>query len=140
MEKCKARELLKSNNLKATSQRILILEEIIDNQELFTANSLFSLVSPNMDLVTVYRVLNKFVEEGIIREIFGQGDSKTYELSCIHNPVHPHFSCKVCGKIYCIEAVDNRIIKQLEESCEDFIVEEISMQFTGICKNCKLNN
>ena len=137
MEKCKARELLKSNNLKATNQRVLLLEEIITNQDLFTANSLFTTVSDSMDLVTVYRVLTKFSEEGIIREIFGQGDSKTYELSCIHNPVHPHFSCKVCGKIYCIQAVDKTIIQKLEESCNDFLVDEISMQFTGICKNCR---
>lgn len=137
MEKCKARELLKSNNLKATNQRVLLLEEIINNQDLFTANSLFTIVSDSMDLVTVYRVLTKFSEEGIIREIFGQGDSKTYELSCIHNPVHPHFSCKVCGKIYCIKAVDKTIIQKLEESCNDFLVDEISMQFTGICKNCR---
>ena len=136
MDKCNAKELLSSHNLKATKQRVLILDEIINNLHLFTANTIFELVSENVDLVTVYRVLNKFLEEGIVREILGQGDSKTYELSCIHNPVHPHFSCSKCGKLFCLKAVKESILSDLEDGCDGFTVNEITIQFSGICKSC----
>ena len=136
MDRCNAVDLLRSKNVKNTKQRLLILEVIMSNMSLFTAASLFNTVSENMDLATVYRVLNKFSDVGIIREVLGSGDSKTYELSCIHNPVHPHFNCKICGKVFCLDQVEEKTLLNLEKSCKGFIVEDIIIQYSGICNEC----
>jgi len=136
MDRCDAKELLKSKNMKATKQRVQLLEEIIDKQILFTANDLFKKLSNQMDLVTIYRILNLFQESGLVREVFSNSDSKMYELSCIHNPVHPHFSCKVCGNIYCLDEIDKETLTNLKSRCIGFKVDDISMQFSGICNKC----
>ncbi|QEN05257.1 transcriptional repressor [Thiospirochaeta perfilievii] len=136
MGRCDSKELLKSKGMKATKQRVQILEEIIVKQRVFSVNDLYKELNNDMDLVTVYRVLNLFNDKNIVREIFSNNDSKMYELSCIHNPVHPHFNCKKCGKIYCLEAIDEKNLISLKKSCPGFTIENISMQFSGICDKC----
>lgn len=137
MDKCNAKELLKSHGLKATRQRLVLLEYIIKNQGIFSANFLFTKFANDMDLVTIYRVLNVFESIGLIREIFSSDDVKKYELACIHNPVHPHFSCRICGTLYCLDALNETDLYNLEQSCSGFIVENVAMQFSGICYKCK---
>lgn len=137
MDKCNSKQLLRSHNIKATKQRLLIMDNIIEMQSIFTANSLFKYFSSEMDLVTVYRILNTLKEKKIIREIFGTNDPQQYELACIHNPIHPHFHCRECNKLYCLEAVDRSLLLNLENNLIDLIVEDISIQFTGICKTCR---
>ena len=69
MEKCKSKDVLKRTKLKLTRQRIHLLNEIIDLETTFTAGSLYKKVRDDMDLVTIYRVLNVFVKNSIIREL-----------------------------------------------------------------------
>ena len=137
MDKCEARNLLKINNLKSTRQRVLLLEHIIKFHSIFTANSLIELVKDNMDTVTVYRILSTFQKAGIIRTVLGGDEIKRYELACVHNPVHPHFYCRICNKLSCLDFVNPNIINFLKESNSEIEIDEVAIQFTGICYKCK---
>lgn len=137
MGKCTPELLLKNNNLKVTTQRVLILERIIHADTHFSANSLHNELSKSMDLVTIYRTLNIFHESKIIREIAVKDNMKFYELSCVHHPVHPHFLCTKCHKIFCLEALSDGDISILKKYAAGFAVDDISIQFTGICDKCK---
>lgn len=136
--KCNAKSLLKENNLKATKQRVLILQEVLDNKEVFTANTLFTIFNKDMDLVTIYRIISAFLEKGIIREVLGHDDIKRYEVACIHNPVHPHLYCKKCNKLVCLKSLDKEIVKLLMLNTGNYIIDDVSIQFTGICEQCNL--
>lgn len=136
MDKCNAGELLKANKLKRTNQRLLVLEEIMNLESNFSVNTLADRLTNRMDLVTIYRILDAFVEKSIIRETVTVNNMKFYEMSCVHNPVHAHFICTKCHKIVCIKKVEEDEIKRLEKYASEYTVENVCLTFTGLCKNC----
>ncbi|MEL6635400.1 MAG: transcriptional repressor [Bacteroidota bacterium] len=61
-----------------------------------------------MNKVTVYRILSRMEAEGIIHSFSGSDGLKWYAAckQCTnhsHYDHHPHFQCKVCGMIECLE-------------------------------------
>lgn len=137
MDKCNSLNLLKNHDLKATKQRILLLDAILVLEDkIFSVKKLFPVLSGKMDQVTVYRILSTLNEKGIIREIFTSNDEKFFEISCIHNPVHPHFHCTLCKKITCLPALKKEKIENLMDEYKDLDVSDISINFSGICQEC----
>lgn len=60
-----------------------------------------------MNKTTVYRILDKLMDDGIVHSFIGKGGLKWYakcqDCSCdTHNEVHPHFQCKTCGEMECL--------------------------------------
>ena len=137
MEKCDPKKLLKSGNIKITSQRISILNEIIKLEKPFNANDLYVILKNKIDLATIYRVFGIFKESGIIREVAHKGDVLYYELSCIHHPVHPHFICDNCRSIICLKELQSKDSTALSRYTKELTVRDISINFNGLCKKCK---
>ena len=137
MDKCNALTLLKEHELKVTKQRKLLLDEIIEIEESFSANTLYQNMHNEMDMATVYRILNIFKEKRIIREILSIDDTKYFELSCIHHPVHPHFFCKKCNNIVCLDQLKDQDLMILKKYSQDLTIDDIKISFTGLCNKCK---
>ncbi len=133
----KLRSYLKENNLRFTSERVLILEEIFSFPAHFDAEQLFIHVRNKYNQVsraTVYRALELFSRIGIVKkENLGKGHA-SYELA-FNLPHHDHLICIVCGKV--IEFVDETIEQRQKEICEKYGMEMIShqLQIYGRCKD-----
>jgi len=61
-----------------------------------------------MDRVTIYRILNRFVEDGLAHRIVGD-DGRQYfascQTDCSHDHAahgHLHFRCVVCDRVECV--------------------------------------
>ena len=57
---------------------------------------------------TIYRILERFENEGLVHAFKGQ-DGLTWYAKCFsdcagghHNDFHPHFQCQECGKVECL--------------------------------------
>lgn len=132
--------LLKSNNLKFTSQREAILKTLYDNPDHFTPENLYLLVKEkypesNVGITTVYRTLNLLEENHIATSISFGSQGKKFELG--NKPHHDHLICESCGKI--IEFEDDQI-EQLQEKIAtiyNFKLTRHLMQLYGICKDCQ---
>ncbi len=132
--------LLKSNNLKFTSQREAILRTLYDNPNHFTPENLYLLVKEkypesNVGVTTVYRTLNLLEENDIATSISFGSQGKKFELG--NKPHHDHLICEKCGKIVEFE---NEEIEQLQEKIAklyDFKLTNHLMQLYGICKACQ---
>jgi Fur family ferric uptake transcriptional regulator len=136
MDKCSARELLEANDLKVTKQREILLDEIIKTGVSFSANSLFKKLINSMDLVTIYRILNVLSVKKIIREVFCSDEARYYELSCVHNPVHPHFICGKCKEVFCLKELRSKDMLNLKKYAGALAVEDVSVMFAGTCSGC----
>lgn len=136
MDKCTAVKLLKNASLKVTRQRELLLDTIINREGVFSVDALYREMSDSMDLVTVYRILGIFAGCGIVREVTVCDNTHLYELSCVHNPLHPHFICRVCNSIICLEEPEPKLLNELA-SQYSLQIEEIRILFTGVCSKCK---
>jgi Fur family ferric uptake transcriptional regulator len=87
------------------------------------------------DRVTIYRVLDRLVEEGLIHKIVNVNGVVNYAAcaTCSHNHQHQHihFSCRVCNELTCL----NQVIPSFDLPT-GFSKEETFFTVSGICNNC----
>ncbi|WP_461788159.1 Fur family transcriptional regulator [Pedobacter sp.] len=88
------------------------------------------------DRVTIYRVLDRLVEEGAIHRIVNvDGVIKYAECHQCETPNHHHnhvhFSCEKCKAVTCLEDVEPsfKLPKQYQ-------VKEVNFTLSGLCPNC----
>ena len=89
---------------------------------------------PNIGQATIYRHVNKLVEEGKLLKITNNID-KNHHYDININP-HHHLICEKCGKIY--DYFDNdyrKIITNLENK-NSIKINKIIISLEGICQNC----
>ncbi len=83
---------------------------------------------------TVYRQIDKLIKDGKIVEVeFGDG-KKRYELKSLGH--HHHLVCKNCGILEDISFNEETILKEVSKKT-DFLIESHSLEFFGLCNNCK---
>ncbi len=134
------KKLLKSNNLKYTKQRELILEIIYNNQGHFTPEDIYNLIKKSypdvrLGIATVYRTLSLLEDANIVTSISFGAKGKKYEFGLGEH--HDHLVCLVCGAIE--EFIDETIERQQELIAQkhNFKMTNHIMKITGICKDCQ---
>ena len=128
-------ERIKALGLKATTQRVRILE-IFQNssQRHLAADEVYRIVSQensNIGLATVYRVLTQFVQVGLLeRQQFDSGKS-VYELKADEH--HDHLVCASCGHVE--EFYDESIERRQQKIAKDrgFAVQEHTLNLFVDC-------
>jgi len=140
LEKFKA--LLKTNTLKFTKQRELILKFLYENDDHFTPEDIYMLLKKeypaiNIGIATVYRTLTLLEESGIASSISFGAAGKKYELGLKKH--HDHLICTSCGEI--IEFFDETIEAQQEFIAKkfNFKMTDHTMKIVGLCENCQSN-
>lgn len=134
--------LLRRKNLKVTSQRLSILNNIYGKETATSQPELEKELGTVIDRVTLYRALAIFEEKGILHKIFDLNGTATYAIcspDCSehdHHDEHVHFTCKACNGVYCLDKV--RVPKITLPS--GFKLDTVGIQVTGICHNCMLVN
>lgn len=89
----------------------------------------------NIDLASVYRSLELFVEMGVVHVIqFGE-DKKRFELVESDNH-HHHLVCNYCGTIQNITLDEKILLKQVAANSE-FKIDHHHLEFFGRCKKCQ---
>ncbi|MEJ2635341.1 MAG: transcriptional repressor [Calditrichia bacterium] len=133
------RAYLKRNNLRFTTERVTILEEIFSFPAHFDAEELFIHIRNkhnHISRATVYRTLELLHNIGIIKKENLGHDYASYELA-MDRPHHDHLICVVCGKV--VEFADDVIEKRQREICEKYGMTMIShqLQIFGRCNEHK---
>lgn len=130
------KEELKHASLQVTPARIAAMQLFESHDSPFDAQHLIDHLQKDLgiDRVTVFRIINAFVEKGLIRRLeFGEGKAR-YELN---KGEHHHLVCELCGNI---EDISDCNIPGLEKDIQKrkgFLVKHHSLEFFGICKNCQ---
>ena len=114
-----------------TKKRQAILEVLKQQKAALSAAEVHALV-PDIDLATVYRNLEYFTTEKIIKKL--QLDSHEARFEYQHEP-HHHAICTKCERVIHFTAPDEKIKKLL--GVEDFTVDELEVTVRGMCKHTK---
>ncbi|ACQ51550.1 Fur family transcriptional regulator [Clostridium botulinum] len=138
----KLKEELKSKGYKLTPQRRAIIDMIKKHEgSHLTTEELYDLVKeecPEIGLATVYRTVQLLEEMGVIYKLDLDDGCSRYELvNKDENHQHHHLICSKCNKV--IEVKDD-FLEDLEENIEEeynFKIENHSLKFYGICKECQ---
>lgn len=111
-----------------SKKREAILEALKANHQPRSASQLHAEL-PDIDLVTIYRNLEIFAEEKMVKKFHFDGAEAHFEYQ--HEP-HHHAICTDCDKVLHFKAPDKKIIKLL--GLEDFDVDELEVIVKGKCR------
>lgn len=105
--------------------------------EAISAKKLIENIGSKFNKTTIYRVLDKLEDDGVLHSFLGKNGLKWYAKcnSCSahnHNDFHPHFQCLDCGKVECLSVnvtlpnIPNRKIEVsqllIQGKCEECFV------------------
>lgn len=136
---CDYVQLLNASNLKASDNRLRVLEVVGNNKYPLSAEDIFKTLERGeaINRVTVYRILDLLVDHGILERLSTGGRAFYYGLAPndYHQP-HPHFYCKRCGQMDCLDpeilSVDDTPLWKTFPGQ----IDKVEVRVDGICKNC----
>ena len=115
-------------NFRLTKKRQQILGVLKKHHGTLSAKDIHKKL-PEIDLVTIYRNLDLFVEEKVISRVYLGTDEAQYEFQ---TTPHHHAVCTDCNKVIHFTAPDEKIKKLL--GLEDFEVDALEVTVRGLCK------
>jgi len=113
----------------------LLLEEFQKDSGALSTTSLINRLNSEINKTTIYRVLDKLEDDGILHSFIGSNGIKWYAkcTDCSkhkHSDVHPHFQCLECGKVDCLPVeVPIPEIENRQVTASHILIQ-------GRCKEC----
>jgi len=136
---CNYSKLLMGRSLEPLTNRVRVLEVIGGNSSPLSAQDIYATLnrSSAINRVTVYRILEMLVDKGLVERLSGGGRSLVYGLAPNENhPAHPHFHCKSCGALQCLQPGSLKVdLRGIERSFAGEI-QGVEVRVDGICRNC----
>ena len=133
---CNCADKLREHGLKATIQRLAILEAV-DEAGHIGVDELYKIVSqkhPSFSLSTVYKNIEGMQKAGLLVEVPIAGDKKKYEVL---KEDHIHLICQVCGTIIDKPLTEDVKIVIGNMTKNGFEHHKSSINLHGICDACK---
>ena len=131
-------KILAENNLKVTPQRTAVLEVILGLENHPTADDIVDYLRlnfPHVPIGTVYKILDAFVEKGIVKKV--KTDNGIIRYDAILEP-HHHLYCSDSELIedYYDEEL-NKILNEYfrKKRIPNFTIEDFKLQIVGKFKD-----
>ena len=127
-------EKLKEKGLKVTPQRIAIYNAVVNLENHPTAENIVDLIKtdyPSISVGTVYKVLNVFVDTGLLKKVKSEKDVMRYDAMLEH---HHHLYCIDTDRIEDYEDQQlDVLVKEYfkEKKIKNFEIEDFKLQITG---------
>ena len=126
----------RSQGLALTVQRRVILENLAGRTDHPTADQIYSAIRdrlPGVSRTTVYRVLEAFVDLGIIQRISNPGATARFDAETGR---HHHMVCMRCHKVSDLSSPSLNSIPIPSRDETAFDLTDYSITFTGTCLDC----
>ena len=131
--------LLKSRRIQDTPHRLAVLEAVAGSPRPLTAMEVLDWVRRRADVnkVTVYRILDLFVEKGLVERMSAGDRSFRYGLSPdLHDHPHAHFYCRQCGTMKCLDLDELPLNLRPIELRLGGVIEKVEVRLDGTCPDC----
>ena len=115
----------------------IVLDLFNKQDNAYSVVQLVSIFSKKMNKTTVYRILDRLEDSGLLHSFLDKDGLKRYakESSIINtsqkNTDHPHFVCDDCGISTCLPLEVNI------PSIPNFIINNSQHLYTGQCHDCQ---
>ncbi|WHT39016.1 MULTISPECIES: transcriptional repressor [Myroides] len=119
-----------------TQAKTEILKLIETSEVALSPAEILAILNGICDRVTIYRVLDRLTEEGIIHKIATVEGAIKYAIcqNCTlekHNHNHLHFTCERCQTTTCITAVEPSFTLP-----PTYKIKSVNFTISGICPEC----
>lgn len=131
-------EVFRNNGFRATPQRIVIAQAVINNKDHPTAEQVLEIVArnnPSISLSTVYNTLHTMRDVNMLQELAFANNNR-YDSN---TGIHVNLVCQNCGEIIDIES--ENVEKEVEAISErrGFSITGHRFDLYGICRKCSIN-
>lgn len=131
--------LLRSNGLKVTPTRLLVLKFLDRAEGPQSAEAIHgqaSAVRPT-DKVTVYRNLEALYQAGLVERARAGGRAWLYHLiAALGHENHPHFHCSGCGSLQCLPPDTVNLDYDRLQSIFPARLDHLRISLDGVCPKC----
>ncbi|MEM7484924.1 MAG: transcriptional repressor [Bacteroidota bacterium] len=114
-----------------------LLKEFEQNKTALSTRELLERLHLQMNKSTVYRILERLEDDGMLHSFQGKDGLTWYALNnknsyspSNHLSTHPHFQCRDCGKTECL-SISIPVPEVAEHS-----IESVSLLLVGRCAEC----
>lgn len=127
-------DILKNYNLKATPQRLCILDVLkqYGHATLDDIEKLTKVQFPTLSLSTIYRNIKEMLQKGVLSEVKIANKKDYFEIA---KNKHVHLICQECGKIEDFE-FDIEDIKDKMATLTTSKIVDTTISFDTVCKEC----
>jgi len=116
---------------RATWQKVAVRDEVLSRHDHPTAADVHvSLRSTGIGLATVYRHLASLVEEGTVRAVEHNGETR---YDCNTGP-HAHAACTRCGELWDVPLPESLVTHGVERMS---VLDEVHLTYAGLCSACE---
>lgn len=132
-----ASRLLAERGLTPTAARIRVLQQLLAADSAVTHQQLQQSAERGdnpFDKVTLYRVLEWLVEQGLVHSVTGQDRVRHFSLIGSQD-AHAHFECLFCGRLFCLQGLP--ALSDLAVPT-GFVQEQFDITVRGRCADCAL--
>ena len=121
------------------TKTVKLLLDLFDRKD--SALSIVELVSTfsgKMNKSTVYRILNRLEESGLLHSFLGNDGLKRYAkgdqrpAKSKNTTMHPHFLCEDCGISSCLP------LEISTSSIPNYTIKSSEQLYLGQCNNCQV--
>ncbi|NAS13967.1 Fur family transcriptional regulator [Poritiphilus flavus] len=118
-----------------TPTKEAVLKILKDSGRAMSQEGIESEINIEINRATIYRILNRFCEDGLVHKIVAE-DGKQYFALCLncsekkHRDNHFHFRCLSCQSIECLEEPVNFSVPA------GYQVTSLNCVISGVCKDC----
>lgn len=120
-----------------TKQKDIILNAIKHEKQEFTIKDIYDRIKNETGLTTIYRLVDKMVEDGRLSKYIGKDNTTYYQyLVDCDKDNHFYLKCDKCGKMVhidcdCIEEMSYHILKK-----HKFKPSKKHIIINGFCEKC----
>lgn len=124
-------------NMRLTTQRQIILEELSKVTSHPTANEVYDMVRkrlPRIGLGTVYRNLELMADSGMILKLEVGGTQKRFDAT---TECHYHIRCTNCDKVDDIDIPVQYHVNEAAGQKSSYRILGHHIEFSGVCEDCQ---
>lgn len=129
------KDILKNVNLRCTQARLDVLDVLRQSDTPLTQKQITDSLNDKYDKVTIYRTLYAFLNADIVHRAFLHKREWYFEFAdrCSKHQCHPHFSCRLCGRNFCLDRIHYPSIRMPA----NFEALQQKVLIEGVCPDCK---
>ena len=125
-------KMKKSRNTTAKTEIL----NIISNRSVALSHAEIQAILDGLcDRVTIYRVLDRLIEDGEIHKVINIDGITKYAScnTCItsHNHQHIHFNCEKCNTVTCLEDIEPTF-----NLPKEYKINDVNFTVSGVCPEC----
>jgi len=131
-----ARQLLADHGERQTRTRVAVLSILLAASNALSHQDIaekLEKMGEGCDRVTLYRVLDRLVEQGLAHKLSGDDRVWRFNAAVEGQHQHPHFHCVSCGKVTCLDTVSINVGRLPA----GYTSQSISTTIEGSCPQCR---